>query len=401
MSLILNKTDNFTNLISFLFFIGLGLNLAFVYYAQERLYNEMTYGDLSLGSEGLLRIFSVILIFITVILSLFDARKKYLYKIFFTYVLLLVIIIINYLITSPDLGDLTNLMDLKGIGPWVCFGLIFVGFDDKRYNVFKIFLFISVITISLFVIYNLLNFGVGQYRGQALALYRVYAVNLVWLTPFVFLILKNNQKLVALRVYALLIGIVVALVTQTRSFLLIYILVLGFDFYYTRKKVYYTIGISIIGLLFVYMLLNAESLSSSFELLLKRGSEDSRSNQLTEFLSQLDFFEVVVGKGFNATWYSGGHPYPYLDNQWLLLIWWAGLIPAVLYFYLTTVIPVKLFFRKNQDYETKVESFILIIWTLACAGLAIYTSITIDFFFFIICVIQGRLLYKYSQTYEY
>ena len=135
--------------------------------------------------------------------------------------------------------------------------------------------------------------------------------------------------------------------------------------------------------------------------MLKRGSEDSRSNQLTEFLSQLDFFEVVVGKGFNATWYSGGHPYPYLDNQWLLLIWWAGLIPAVLYFYLTTVIPVKLFFRKNQDYETKVESFILIIWTLACAGLAIYTSITIDFFFFIICVIQGRLLYKYSQTYEY
>ena len=249
----MNKTDNFTNLISFLFFIGLGLSLVFVYYAQERLYRQMTYGDLSLGSEGLLRMFSVILLFIAVILSLFDARKKYLHKIFFAYVLLLVIIIINYLFTGPDLGDLTDLMDLKGIGPWVCFGLIFVGFDDNRYNVFKIFLFISVIIISLFVIYNLVNFGVGQYRGQALALYRVYAVNLVWLTPFVFLILKNNKKLVALRVYALLIGIVVALVTQTRSFLLIYILVLGFDFYYTRKKVYYTIGISIIGLLFVYI----------------------------------------------------------------------------------------------------------------------------------------------------
>ena len=105
---------------------------------------------------------------------------------------------------------------------------------------------------------------------------------------------------------------------------------------------------------------------------------------------------MIVGTGHNSSWDFGGRPYKYLDNQWLLFIWWAGLIPAMMYFYLTAIIPFKLFTTKNQDYETKVESFLLIIWTFGCAGLAIYTTMSINFYFFIICVIQGRLLYKYS-----
>jgi hypothetical protein len=322
-------------------------------------------------------------------------------KIFIAYLLILGSITINYLLTGPGIGDITGLMDKKGIGTWICLGLIFVGYDDKRYAYFKKFLFVSVIILSILIFYNILDFGIGAYRGQALAKYRVYAVNLVWLTPFVFLILKKDKKYFAFRIYALFIGVVVALITQTRSFLLIYFLVLVFDFFYTKKKGFYAIGISMVGLLFIYILLNTESLSSSFELLLQRGTSDTRSNQLTEFISQLDFFSVIVGKGFSATWNFNGSPYSHLDNQWLLLIWWAGLIPAILYLYLTAVIPIKLFFRKNQDYETKVESFILIIWSLACAGLAIYTTMTIDFFFFIICIIQGRLLYKYSKGNEY
>ena len=310
-------------------------------------------------------------------------------------------ITIIYFLTGPGIDDFTGLMDIKGIGPWMTLGLIFVSFEDNRYNLFKRFLYISVVVISILVFYNLNDFGVGLFRGQALAKYRVYATNLVWITPFVFLILKNNKKLQALRFFALFIGISTALIIQTRSFLLIYLLVIIFDFFYTRKKTVYFIGGAVLGLLFVYILLNTESFSASYELLLARGTEDSRSNQLIEFLSQLNFFDLIVGKGFNSTWYFGGYPYLYLDNQWLLLIWWAGLIPATMYFYLTAIIPFKLFIKKDQDYETRVESFILIIWTLACAGLAIYSTMSVDFFFFIICVIQGRLLYKYSIQSEY
>lgn len=366
-----------------------------------RLYNNITYGDLSLGSEKYFRSFSVLFIFLTVILNLFAAKNKYLPKLFIAYFLILGYITISYLLTGPGIDDLTGLMDSKGIGPWLAFGLIFVSFDDHRYNLFKKFLIISVIVISIFVIYNLIFNGIGLYRGQSLAQYRIYATNLVWITPFVFLILKNNKKLRIIGVFAIFIGITSALITVTRSFLLIYFLVLVFDFFHTKKKTNYVIGIVMVGILFIYMLLNTESYSTSFELLLKRGVEDSRSDQLIGFLSQLNFFDLIVGKGFNPSYYFEGQETSGIDNQWLKLIWWAGLIPAILYFYLTAVIPFKLFFKKDQDYETKVESFILIIWTLACAGLAIFTTMSVDFFFFIICVIQGRLLYKYSMRSEY
>jgi hypothetical protein len=397
----LNTSNKINTLITYLCLIGLSLSLIFVYFAQERLYIEITYDILALGPEKYIRSFSVMFIFIAVILNLFDAKKEYLPKIFIAYLLILGFITINYLLTGPGMDNLTGLMDIKGIGPWVSFGLIFVSFDEHRYNLFKKLLIISVIIISVYVIYNLMEYGIGLYRGQALAKYRIYATNLVWISPFVFLILKNNKKLRVLRVFAIFIGISTALVTQTRSYLLIYLLVLLFDFFNTRNKAFYIIGGSLVGLLFIHILLNTESFSTSFELLLERGADDTRSSQLIEFLSQLNFFDLIVGKGYNSTWYFGGYPYAYLDNQWLLLIWWAGLIPAMMYFYLTAIIPFKLFVKKDQDYETRVESFILIIWTLACAGLAIYTTMSVDFYFFIICVIQGRLLYKYSKRNEY
>ncbi|MEM5564821.1 hypothetical protein WNY78_06880 [Psychroserpens sp. AS72] len=343
----------------------------------------------------------MIFIFIAVILNIVDNKENYLPNIFIAYILIVGYISINYILTGPGLTDFTGLMDTKGIGPWLALGLIFLSFDDYRYKLFKKFLILSVVVISLFVFYNLKEYGIGLFRGQALAKYRVYATSLVWIAPFVFLILKNDKKLAAFRFYAIFIGISTALITQTRSFLLIYFLVLIFDFLHTKKKTYYIIGGSIIGLLFIYILFNTEAFSASYELLLKRGTNDTRTNQIIEFLSQVNFYDLIVGSGFHATWSFDGQPYSYLDNQWILLIWWAGLIPAIMYFYLTAVIPFKLFIAKDQDYETRVEAFILIVWTLACAGLAIYSTMSVDFFFFIICVIQGRLLYKYSIRSEY
>ncbi len=75
-----------------------------------------------------------------------------------------------------------------------------------------------------------------MWRGQALSKYQVYSVNLVWLTPYAFLTLKNNPKLKWIRLLVLFMGIILALVTQTRSFLIIYFITLLFDFYHTKNK---------------------------------------------------------------------------------------------------------------------------------------------------------------------
>ena len=59
----MNIQNQINNIITYSLFIGLSLGLIFVYFAQERLYREMTVGDISLGPERFLRNVSVVFIF--------------------------------------------------------------------------------------------------------------------------------------------------------------------------------------------------------------------------------------------------------------------------------------------------------------------------------------------------
>lgn len=378
-------------------FIGLSLYLFFIYFAQERLYNNITTGDLSLGAEKYLRILSVLFIFLTVIISFLVAKTKYHHSIYIAYVLLVLYLGLNFIITVDDISEISRFMDSKGIGTWLCLGLFLTSFDDRRFELFKKFLFISVVFISILALYNFTQFGVGLYRGQALSKYQVYAVNMVWIAPYVFLILKNNRKLKWLRLCSITMGIILALITQTRSFLLIYFITILFDFYHTKNKRTYVILLSIAFVGLSYLILNTKMLSSSFELLMNRGTNDTRSEQLLTFISQLNFTEIITGGGFLSSYTEGRMVWTAVDNQWMYLIWWGGLIPTLCYFYLSAIIPIKLIFKGSMDYETKVECFILILWVLALGGLAIFSTMSVDFFFFVVCIILGRVLYKFSS----
>lgn len=369
-----------------------------MYFDQERLYNRITFGITTLGAEKYLRILAVALIFLTVIISLLVNRAKYHFSIYFAYLTLLIYVSLNYIISGADLANMTQFMDTKGIGTWVCLGLIFVSHNDKRFESFKKFLFFSVLFITTLSIINMLQFGVGLWRGQAMGKYQIYAVNLVWIAPYVFLILKNNSRLKWLRVFSLIIGVVLALIIQTRSFLLIYVITLLFDFYHTKNKRTYVILIALGFVGFAYLVLKTEILSTSYELLVSRGLEDTRLGQLDTFISQLNITELITGGGFFVSYLSGKGQYSYVDNQWLYLIWWGGLIPTLAYFYLGAVIPLKMLFKSGLDYETRVECFVLIIWVLALFGLAIFSTMSVNFYFFIVSIILGRVLYKYRSS---
>ncbi|MGI9550956.1 MAG: hypothetical protein ACR2MT_07145 [Aurantibacter sp.] len=393
----MDKIKQTEKLVSFFLFTGLLLNLFFVYFAQERFYNSVVTGSKVLGPEKYIRILSIICVFITVLLSLFISKNKYRISIFFAYLTLLTTVTLNYVISGADLWDMSQFMHTRGIGTWVCLGLIFVGYHDKRFSFFQKFLFFSTVFIAALSIYNLIDFGVGLWRGQAMSKYQVYAVNMVWICPYVFLILKNNKKLKWFRLAVIFMGLILALITQTRSFLIIYFVTLVFDFYNTKKKVSYTILLVLGFIGFVYMILNTEVFSKPLDLLINRGLDDTRSEQLDAFTSQLSFFELISGKGFFASYRFGSEQWSAVDNQWLYLLWWGGLIPVLCYLYLSVVIPVKMIFRGGLTYETKVECFVLVLWVLALTGLAIFSTMTVDFFFFIVSIILGRVLFKYSN----
>ncbi|MFD0799542.1 hypothetical protein ACFQZJ_18880 [Maribacter chungangensis] len=383
-------------LVTRLLFAGLALSLVFIYFSQERLFSFMTKGDNALGFERYFRIASTILVIAAAFITLFFVKKKYAFSIYFAYGILLVYLILNFLISGGDILNPTDIMNTKGFGVWLCFGLIFVSYDEYRYTLFKRFLFMAIIVIALLSCYNFFEFGAGLYRGQALSKYRVYAVNYVWVAPYVFLILKGNKKLAWLRIFALFMGLILALITQTRSFILIYFMVLIFDYFHTKKKTPYLVAFSVFMVLAVYFITNMDIISRSLDLLINRGVNDTRTGQLSLFFNQLNIIEIIPGKGFFASYKFGNTELYFLDNQWLYLLWWGGLIPVTAYFYLTAIIPFKMFITSNISYETRVECFIMLLWVLGLAGLAIYTTMNFDFFFLVISIIQGRVLYKYS-----
>ena len=267
-------------------FAGLFLSLFFMYFAQERLYNSLNNEGLTLGSERYLRILSVILIFVSSLFSLFLSKAKYHFSIYFCYLTLVIYVSLNYIFSGADPSNMTQFMSTKGIGPWICLGLIFVSYDTKRFESFKKFLFFSSIFISLLAIVKMVESGVGLWRGQALSQYRVYAVNLIWVAPYVFLMLKNKPKLRWLRLFSLIMGIVLALVIQTRSFLIIYLITILFDFFHTKNRQKYSIALIVGFIGFAYLVLNTGILNDSMERLLNRGTDDTRSGQLMAFFSQ-------------------------------------------------------------------------------------------------------------------
>ena len=262
----LNKSKQKEKIITVFLFTALLFALLYVYFAQERLYSSLTTGSKDLGNEKYLRIVSVIFIFITTFISIFAARSKYRVSIFFTYLLLLISVTFNYFLSGANAFDMSQVMSNKGIGTWICLGLIFVGYHDKRYELFQKFIFFSILFISALCFYNFYDFGVGLWRGQALSKYQVYAVNFVWTIPYIFLSLKYNVKLKWLRIGILFMGIIVALITQTRSFLIIFLITILFDFYNTKNKTSYLVIIigGFIGL--IYLVLNTKILSTSLEL---------------------------------------------------------------------------------------------------------------------------------------
>lgn len=104
------------------------------------MFNNIATGNNVLGPEKYLRILSIITIFITVIISIFNSRKRYRFSIYFAYFTLLIYITLNFILSGADLMNMSLFMDTKGIGAWICLGLIFVGYDDKRYAFFQKFL---------------------------------------------------------------------------------------------------------------------------------------------------------------------------------------------------------------------------------------------------------------------
>ena len=391
-------------LVFYLIFIGIIFNGIKTYYYQNNL--EFILYEEVFGWPFKLAFYGNVMISLASVISFLLYRKYFPGYVTFCYVGLIILVTIA---SWTDLGELiktpTALYTTKGLGTFVNMGLVFFAantVDLKK--VLKIFYYMCFIFLISGMI-NLSKVGFGSERLQYLYAIRDYTVYLIWVFPFFLLQDQPSQKVNTLNIIVFLLIFIFVLSTGSRTYIVIYGLffLAKFKKQLQGKNVVLGVagGVVLVAAAF-FILSNTgfnKTIEGAFNILSERSKDDSRSDQLAEFLSQYDLKYLIQGVGPIKMWYwSSVGPYPFLDNQFLLLSWWAGLPTVLLYFFYL----IKNFFKKTEIlYYENIHGIriILGLWILACLGFAIYVTISSDLFYYFISLLTGLYVCNFSKLY--
>tara|TARA_B100000963_G_C22475844_1_gene602341 strand:+ start:124 stop:810 length:687 start_codon:yes stop_codon:yes gene_type:complete len=218
-------------------------------------------------------------------------------------------------------------------------------------------------------------------------------LNLMWISFYLFTLFGSNYKKIAVSIFS--VSLVISLFTSTRSFILMHLI---FIFYYNLKsskvKLLTSISTILVGII-SYVYFSASSFfSNAFSQVGNRFNDDTRSDQLLQFFLQIEFSEILFGAGSFAYWEWDGRVYQYLDNQILLMSWWAGIFPTIIYLSFFVIAFKRFFFKRNISKEYNFISLLILFWILALLGLSVYTSISSSLVHCLIIFYTGVLFSK-------
>lgn len=390
-------------LIFYSIIIGIGCNIIKLYFAQNDIdliaLEEVYPWYFKLG------FFGNIFISIASVLSFISYRKYFPSFITTCYILILIFV---FLASLSDLGDFlkkpTFFYSIKGIGTYLNFGLLFFAAETLYFpKIMRLFYFLSFGIIAASLV-NLTKAGFGASRKEYLTAIRDFVVYLIWVFPYFFLQNDENKKKNMINIAAFMAIFFLILASGSRSYLVLATLYFIVKFkaqLQTKNALVGIIGMVVLVVLGYVVVINSD-LSKTFESTLtnlsERSGEDTRSNQLLDFLQQYDVDYLIQGVGPMKQWYWNGigSYYSYLDNQVLLIAWWAGLPTILTYlFFLVKSLYIKseiLFFE-----EIKGIKMIILLWIGACFGFAIYVTVSSDCYYYFISLLIGLNACQYTK----
>ncbi|HMO60621.1 MAG TPA: hypothetical protein PKC39_04425 [Ferruginibacter sp.] len=370
---------------------------------------EYTFTETKYGWYYKLETLANVLLTVASVMSFILYRKYFPLFVSLCYVGLIILIFIC------SINDFTKTLKnpnffytIRGIGTFINFGLMFYAANYKYLQkLLKIFYGICIFFIVAGII-NLGKVGVGASRMQYLWAIRDFAVVLIWVFPFFFLQESENKKMNIINTGIFFIVFVFVLCTGSRSYLIIYFLYLIVKFWHllrTRNGIIFIVAAVVIGVGSFFIFSGSSmnpALEGAFNILSERTDEDSRSSQLKEFINQWDTDYLLQGVGPLKTWYWSTIEdyYYYLDNQFLLMGWWAGLPALFVYVYLL----VRTCFSKPEIRlykDVRGTRMIIGMWILACLGFAIYVTISPSIFYYFIELMMGYHICKYSKISDF
>lgn len=385
--------------------IGLSFNITKLYLAQN---------DMATAEEGIfpwyfrLDFLGDILISFASIASFFTYKQYFPSYIRICYVLLVVFVVIaSFESLSITLSKPNFFYSLKGIGTYLNIGILFFAADTKYFPKVLNFFYYICFGIIIASIINISKAGMGASRKEFLTYLRDFTVFLMWVFPFFFLQDEPNKKKNLINMAAFLLIFIIVLSTGSRSYLILYFLYIIIKFksqLQSKNGVLVILGMLVLVAAGYFALMNSSlsgTVEGAFGNLSERSAEDTRSDQLVDFLSQYDMDYLIQGVGPLKLWFwhSINGLYGGVDNQFLLIAWWAGLPTVLTYIF---------FLVRSMFIEAEILRFenikglktMIFFWIAACLGLAIYCTLCAEHYYYFLSMLIGLNACQYSKIIE-
>lgn len=356
-----------------LLIIGLIIKFIFIFIDQSNF--SLDQEEVSFRFYYIVDYFADILLILSGLLAIIFEGVFFERKLINRYYLLVFIISLVYLFSGASIFDFSMFFSSKGIAPIAILSILFTGSNKLRVKYVSRLILIFGIILSF---YGILILGSGELvfsRNLFISNFILINLNLMWISFYLLLFFGRNYKKITFSIFS--ISLIISLVTSTRSFILMHLI---FLFYYNLKlskfKLLTNIATILIGLIsYVYLALTS-FFSNAFSQVGNRFNTDTRTDQLLQFLLQIDYSDILFGAGSFAEWNWDGRVYQYLDNQILLMSWWAGIFPTILYLSFFVLAIKRSFLKRNILIEYNFISLLIFFWLLALFGLSVYTDIS-------------------------
>jgi energy-coupling factor transporter transmembrane protein EcfT len=211
----------------------------------------------------------------------------------------------------------------------------------------------------------------------------------LWATAFwIFTAGKESMRSSFSKLILVFILVIVALVTNSRGWLLQSTFLLLYTVFSKKKKNKLSIIVNrvlIVVLIIVGVNWLKDYFLTAYTNLVNRIDADTRSDQLTTFFSQVTMSEMIFGQGVSGRYFWNGRSYGFIDNQLLFLCFRYGIVPMLVL--LLMIIRGIVIGWKNKENEI----YILLMWLAALLGLSVYFNISMDISNLIVMMLIGHL----------
>lgn len=276
---------------------------------------------------------------------------------------------------------------------------LFIGTSENGFNCFaKLCMPISLILIVVSAV-SYLSFLSTHPLGlladsSALTLY----VNGFWLFAIGMVYNRANEKKIIHIVtwVALFVLVVLAILFNARSWVMQSALLVLLNIYIKSSKskiktvIKIAIMVTVISLIAFYVM--KEYFPNAWEYMQLKMNKDTRSGQYDDLISQVSFFQLLIGQGYHFVYENGlKHEYAYIDNSFLFMLVRYGIVVFFLY-YIPYLYSLKALITSRVDKETRYYAFIVLMWLAALGGLSIFCVITIDIKSIAMPILAGRCI---------